>query len=170
MRKQYHFWPAERGFDAWDVDRLIDLSRDLPVERVAVESIGEIDTSYWFDGAVELPTVRKVVKHSKIISGVDVGYPIILGHDGRVMDGMHRIARALLDGRAEIDAVRFTAPSSRTIDAACHTSCRTDRLRHVASADSRAERRSSRSGATRTYWAAWSPRSARSSMPTSPRW
>ena len=24
MRKQYHFWPAERGFDGWDVDRLIE--------------------------------------------------------------------------------------------------------------------------------------------------
>lgn len=60
MRKQYHFWPAERGFDAWDVDRLIALSRDLPVERVAIDSIREIDTEYWFDGSVEVPTVRKV--------------------------------------------------------------------------------------------------------------
>jgi hypothetical protein len=34
VRKQYHFWPAEVGFDAWDVDRLIELSGDLPVERV----------------------------------------------------------------------------------------------------------------------------------------
>ncbi|MDQ6746414.1 MAG: hypothetical protein M3Z27_10435 [Actinomycetota bacterium] len=40
----------------------------------------------------------------------DLSYPIILGHDGRVMDGMHRIARALLEGRNEIDAVRFTSP------------------------------------------------------------
>jgi hypothetical protein len=32
--KQYHFWPAEQGFDAWDVDRLVELSRGLPVERV----------------------------------------------------------------------------------------------------------------------------------------
>lgn len=26
MRKQYHFWPGEKGLDAWDVDRLIALS------------------------------------------------------------------------------------------------------------------------------------------------
>jgi len=110
VRKQYHFWPAENGFDAWDVDRLIALSRDLPVERVAVDSITEIDTSYWFDGSAEVPTVRKVVEHCKLISDVDIAYPIILGHDGRVMDGMHRVARALLDGRSEIEAVRFTAP------------------------------------------------------------
>lgn len=54
LRKQYHFWPADRGFDAWDVDRLIALSRDLPVEQVAVAPIGEIDTVYWFDGSAEV--------------------------------------------------------------------------------------------------------------------
>ncbi|HZO79514.1 MAG TPA: hypothetical protein VFB39_15855 [Solirubrobacteraceae bacterium] len=107
MRKQYHFWPAEQGFDAWDVDRLVELSRGLPVERVLVDSIAEIDTVYWFDGGDELPTVRNVVEHARLISEVDVSYPIILGHDGRVMDGMHRVARALLEGRPVIDAVRF---------------------------------------------------------------
>jgi hypothetical protein len=93
--KQYHFWPAEQGFDAWDVDRLVELSRGLPVERVLVDSIAEIETVYWFDGGDELPTVRNVVEHARFISEVDVSYPIILGHDGRVMDGMHRVARAL---------------------------------------------------------------------------
>src|SRR4051795_6465061 len=110
VRKQYHFWPAERGFDAWDVDRLIALSRNLPVERVALDAIREIDSVYWFHGREEPPTVRKVVEHARLIGEVDTSYPIILGHDGRVMDGMHRIARALLERRSEIDAVRFTSP------------------------------------------------------------
>lgn len=48
MRKQYHFWkPAHGdGVDAWDVDRLIALSADLPVEDVPVDSIGEVDSIY----------------------------------------------------------------------------------------------------------------------------
>jgi hypothetical protein len=110
VRKQYHFWPAETGFDAWDVDRLIELSRGLPIESVSVDSIGEVDTSYWFEGSAEVPTVRKIVEHTKLMLEVDLSFPIILGHDGRVMDGMHRIARALLDGKTEIAAVRFIAP------------------------------------------------------------
>jgi hypothetical protein len=110
VRKQYHFWPADRGFDAWGVDRLIELSRGLPVEQVPIASINEIDTTYWFDEHDQLPTVRKVVEHARLISEVDVSYPIILGHDGRVMDGMHRIARALLEDRPAIDAVRFPTP------------------------------------------------------------
>ena len=79
VRKPYHFWPGEQGLDAWDVDRLVRMSAGFPVTQIALDSIEEVDMSY----------------------------PIILGSDGRVRDGMHRIARALLDGRSTIDAVRF---------------------------------------------------------------
>ncbi|HMG27778.1 MAG TPA: hypothetical protein VKH36_13305 [Acidimicrobiia bacterium] len=107
MRKQYHFWPGEDGLDAWDVDRLVELSKSLPVKQVPLESIDEIDSVYWFDDRRERPTVRRVVDHARLIEDVDLSYPIILGSDGRVMDGMHRIAKALLEGRATIDAVQF---------------------------------------------------------------
>lgn len=88
MRKQYHFWPGEHGVDAWDVDRLIELSREFPVRVVELASIEEIDSVYWFDGQLERPTVRKVVDHVRLIEAVDLSHPIILGFDGRVMDGM----------------------------------------------------------------------------------
>ena len=107
MRKQYHFWPGERGVDAWDVDRLIELSSALPVRDVKLDSIDEIDSVYWFDDRIDRPTVRRVVDHVRLIEDVDLSHPIILGVDGRVMDGMHRIAKALLEGRSTISAVRF---------------------------------------------------------------
>jgi hypothetical protein len=110
VRKQYHFWPGEHGFDAWDVDRLIELSRALPVKDVELASIDEIDSVYWFDEQTQRPTVRRVVDHARLIEAVDLSYPIILGVDGRVMDGMHRIAKALLLGRETIRAVQFDAP------------------------------------------------------------
>jgi hypothetical protein len=106
MRKQYHFWPGENGLDAWDVGRLIVLSRSLEPKTVALESIAEVDTVYWFDEQ-EQPTVRKVIEHARLIREVDLAYPIILGVDGRVMDGMHRIARAILDGHETIVALQF---------------------------------------------------------------
>lgn len=37
----------------------------------------------------------------------DLAFPIILFKDGRVMDGMHRVCKALLNGLSEIEAVRF---------------------------------------------------------------
>lgn len=107
MRKQYHFWPGEHGLDAWDVDRLIELSRDLAVIEVPLSSIGEVDSNYWFGDGFGDPTVRKVVEHMRLVDQVDASHPIILGVDGRVMDGMHRIARALLVGEPAIRAVQF---------------------------------------------------------------
>lgn len=110
VRKQYHFWPGDTGLDAWDVDRLIQLSESLPVKKVDVSSIEEIDTVYWFSDETNPPTVRSVVDHARLIEEVDMSYPIILGHDGRVMDGMHRIGRALLEEQETIDAVQFEEP------------------------------------------------------------
>ena len=120
MRKQYHFWKTADGdgVDAWDVDRLIQLSADLPLEQVPLESIDEIDSVYWFDADLNRPTVRAVVDHVRLIHEVDMSYPIILGPDGRVMDGMHRIAKAALENQTTINAVRFTQ-----LPAADHRDC-----------------------------------------------
>ena len=107
VRKQYHFWPSTDGLMAWDVGRLIALSTGLPRTSVALSSIREIDEVYWFDDAKERPTCRKVLEHMRLIDEVDLSYPIILGADGRVMDGMHRVARALLIGADAITAVQF---------------------------------------------------------------
>jgi hypothetical protein len=106
MRKQYNFWPGERGLDAWDVDRLIRLAADLPLVEVPIASVIEVDSAYWY-GFGEVPTVRSVVEHARLIAEAETEWPILLSHDGRVMDGMHRIARALLDGESTIRAVRF---------------------------------------------------------------
>jgi hypothetical protein len=122
VRKQYHFWPGEQGNDAWDVDRLVALSRDLPVEEVALADLSEIDSNYWF-GDWDAPTVRRVVDHFRLMQEVDTSHPIILGPDGRVMDGMHRVARALLEGRSTITAVRLP-----TLPEPDYRNCRADEL------------------------------------------
>lgn len=97
----------ERGLDAWDVDRLIELAKDSPVTVVALDTISDVDTDHWFQYGPVSPTVRRIVEHARLIQEVDLSYPIILGADGRVMDGMHRVAKALLEGQATIRAVRF---------------------------------------------------------------
>ena len=106
MRKQYHFWPGERGLDAWDVDRLIEMTKDAPIEEVVLTDLPEIDSVYWFDSS-DAPTVRKIVEHFRLMQEVDLSYPIIIGPDNRIMDGMHRVARALVEGRKTITAVRL---------------------------------------------------------------
>jgi hypothetical protein len=108
VRKQYNFRPGRDGLDAWDVDTLIEMSADLPVSDVPLESITDVDTDFWFQFG-PAPTVRRIVDHVRLIQEVDPSFPIILGADGRVMDGMHRVARAMLEGRSTISAVQFVA-------------------------------------------------------------
>jgi hypothetical protein len=106
MRKQYNFWPGPHGLDAWDVDRLIALAAGLPVKRIPLSDLGELDSDYWFkDG--QPATVRSVVEHARLMQGADLSFPVILAADGRVMDGMHRIAKALLLGLPAVDVVQF---------------------------------------------------------------
>ncbi|HEX6749334.1 MAG TPA: hypothetical protein VF092_18715 [Longimicrobium sp.] len=107
MRKQYHLRPSPLGLLAWDVDRLIELTRRLPPVEVPLDSIRELDEPFWFGGGSETATCRAVADHARLISETDLKYPVILGADGRVMDGMHRVAKAYLEGRSTILAVRL---------------------------------------------------------------
>ncbi len=107
MRKQYHFRPTESGLAAWDVDRLIRLSAQFPRIEVRLECIRELDEPFWFDATGEVATCRAVVGHARLIEAADLSFPIILSADGRVMDGMHRVAKALLLGRSSVEAVQF---------------------------------------------------------------
>ncbi len=109
MRKQYHFRKSRTGFDAWDVDRLRALSKDLAPIDVPLDAIAELDEDYWFAGSAESPTCRKIAAHCALIGKADLSHPIILCREGRVMDGMHRVAKALLAGDKTVKAVRFAA-------------------------------------------------------------
>ena len=117
MRTQYHFQRTTRGFLAWDVQRLIDCSKELPVIEVQLDRIRELDESFWFIHESDAPTCRRITEHARLMLDVDPTHPIILAQDGRVMDGMHRVCRALIDGRRSIAAVRFdTDPDPDYID------------------------------------------------------
>ena len=107
MRKQYHLRPSPSGLLAWDVHRLIALTAAVPPAEVRLDAIRELDEPFWFGGDSEPATCRAVADHARLIVEADLSYPIILGADGRVMDGMHRVAKAYLEGRTAILAVRL---------------------------------------------------------------
>jgi len=109
IRAQYHFRPSPQGLLAWDVRRLVTLSRALPVVRVPLSGIRELDEDHWYAHGSVAPTCRSVVERCRLIAEADLTCPIILDASGRVMDGMHRACRALLEGRAEIQAVQFSS-------------------------------------------------------------
>ena len=107
MRTQYHFRKSPAGLCAWNVHRLVELSRSLVPERVPLSSIRELDEPYWAGADSQKLTCREIVDHARLMLESDLAFPVILSSDGRVMDGMHRICKALLQGQSDIEAVRF---------------------------------------------------------------
>ena len=107
MRTQYHFRRLERGLCAWNVHRLIELTSGLVREWVPLAAIRELDEPYWANERTQQLTCREIVEHARLMLDCDLAHPVILSSDGRVMDGMHRVCKALLEGRSNIEAVRF---------------------------------------------------------------
>ncbi|MBL4637422.1 MAG: hypothetical protein JKY56_26435 [Kofleriaceae bacterium] len=90
----------------WDVERLWVLADALETRLLPIETISGIDEDSWF--SMENPTLRNVAKHAKKILEADLDYPIILNVDGSIMDGAHRVAKALCLGHDKIKTVQFT--------------------------------------------------------------
>ena len=88
------------GRHCWSVPRLFELSRLLPVMDVPLNHL-----SLWY--TYEKLTLREMVMHLRAVNVADLSLPIILDEDGELMDGRHRLMRAMLEGAETIKAVRF---------------------------------------------------------------
>jgi hypothetical protein len=89
----------------WYTERLWRLAEKLPPFEISICGVPELDQNCWFDGSE--PTLRRVAEHCARINDADLLKPIILNADGSLMDGGHRLCKALLEGRQTILAVRF---------------------------------------------------------------
>lgn len=107
MRKQYHLRNSDQGLLAWDIDNLIRLTANLEVIEQPLNDIRELDEPYWYDLEGDRPTCKSIADHIRLVQATDLAYPIILCPAGRVMDGMHRVVRAFLEGRRFLLAYRL---------------------------------------------------------------
>lgn len=91
----------EDGAHHWKVTTLVAKAKDLKLRKMPIEALNLVGME------PNLLSMRNWVGHIKSVLDADLSYPIILDEHGRVMDGRHRIAKALLDGEDTIDYVRF---------------------------------------------------------------
>ncbi len=98
------------GRHSWSVPRLFELARSLPVMDVPLNHLSLYYT-------YEKLTLREMVMHMKAVNAADLSCPIILDEDGELMDGRHRLMKAMLLGEPTIKAVRFDEnPSPDKVD------------------------------------------------------
>jgi hypothetical protein len=85
----------------WFVSRLIDKAKGLPVQTMPMSGLN------LYRLAPHIDSMKSFVGHVQAVLDADLSYPIILDDEGYVMDGRHRIAKVLLEGRETISFVRF---------------------------------------------------------------
>ena len=83
------------------MQRLIGLAADLQKFDVPIACI---DMQWWTGDAMSL---RELAGHVAAVNDADLNYPIIFDENGCLLDGRHRIVKAMLEGRTTINAVRF---------------------------------------------------------------
>lgn len=97
------------------MQQLWDMAAGLPCKKVRVSELNALDEVRWFSERMnKLPTCRAVAEHARDIYEADFRFPIILSPSGVVLDEMHRLCKAFLEGMKEIDAVQLlTMPQCR---------------------------------------------------------
>ena len=111
MKRQTHSNTRGGKRLVWYTENLWALARDLPVFEVPLDSVlawtgaPALDEDCWFVGRP--PTLREVARHCRRINDASYDFPVILNDDGSLMDGGHRLCKALLDERQTISAVQF---------------------------------------------------------------
>jgi hypothetical protein len=86
----------------YSVTRLIEHSKGLPIFEIPLAGI--------FIGEKVFPesrTARDIAEHVKRVNETSLEYPILLDPNGFIMDGWHRVVKALVTGEKTIKAVRF---------------------------------------------------------------
>lgn len=85
------------------VTSLIEQAKGLPVVELPLAGI-------FIGSNVFTPPIAnayELAKHMKRVQETNLEYPVIMDEEGFIMDGWHRVAKALLEGRETIKAVRF---------------------------------------------------------------
>lgn len=91
----------------WQVERIWRLAEALEPIEISIEEIVGLDQVTWFSEGGDQPTIRSIASHARRIIDADASYPPILTEDNRVFDGMHRIAKALMQGQQTITVKKF---------------------------------------------------------------
>lgn len=97
-KENYYYWKART---------LWKLSEAMPVEHIALDSFDWENDNFQCNSLSNPPLWRDIGEQAKRILATDLQYPIIVGEDGNIMDGMHRVLKCYVFGLPTVKAVRF---------------------------------------------------------------
>ena len=94
----------------WRVTDLWHVVKDEPVFEVPLAFLPLKDHGFTMDHGLHC-----FAKHMKHVMECDLDHPVIFDEYGSILDGRHRIVKAMLEGRSTIRAVRVPPGYSTTM-------------------------------------------------------
>ncbi len=89
----------------WYVQTLIDACKDSSAQEYEIE-LDSIDLAISPWGNI---SVRGFIQEIIAMEKIDFEHPIIVSPGGWIMDGWHRVAKAILDGKQTLRAIRLNS-------------------------------------------------------------
>lgn len=89
------------GTNRWEASDLVKFAQGLPTYKLKLK---------YLDLSILPFTVSDILSfadHVKRVHDTDLRYPVIVGPKGNIMDGWHRVAKAVLGGKKYVLAVRL---------------------------------------------------------------
>lgn len=102
-------YKGDPNIPKWTIAHLITHAKDLPIFDCPLAALDLSHTSYTCN-------MRQMVGHMAACFDADPTCPILLDENGQILDGRHRIMRAIYEGKTTVPAKRFTTnpiPTSR---------------------------------------------------------
>lgn len=99
------------GRKHWDLATILQASKDLPQYDLQLSAI-DLNVQPW-----NFNSIDGFIYHAKRIENANFDHPIIQAPWGYIIDRWHRVAKAILEGRTTIKAVRLNVmPEPDKID------------------------------------------------------
>jgi hypothetical protein len=98
----------------WRISDLLDAVKDEPEVEIPLDHLNfGNESDLW-----NMKCIYDFAQHMKLVMDANVDYPIILDHRGVILDGRHRMVKALLEGRTTImPRATTTFQSARSLSA-----------------------------------------------------
>lgn len=90
----------------YNIHEAIRLSEELEVKEL------DIDDLFISYSGFNISTLREFIAHSKSVEESDLSYPVLMNEDGYIIDGRHRLAKAIITGEKTIKCKRFASDPS----------------------------------------------------------
>ena len=95
------------GKSVWQIEDLWNAVEGMPVHHMPVELfVEQLQGTCWTQGD-ETVTPNWVLSHTRRILGADLEYPMIIDSEGIILDGIHRLCKAVIEGRETVAVQRI---------------------------------------------------------------